>query len=131
MDKEQKDLLLLPASFRKIAFGIMILSVLYLLLREWQATDKSAIQTMATSGFLTSLLLLAITKSKIEDERMTKIRLKAFTGSFIYAVVIVITNPVVSFIFGDHYALDKRVTELLISMFFFYFIMIFILKKSQ
>jgi hypothetical protein len=75
--------------------------------------------------------LLALTRNKIEDELTLRIRLKAFAASFIYGVVIVIIEPLINLLFDGSFLSDKGVIELLISMFFFYFIMMFIMKKNR
>jgi|TARA_B110000093_G_C12862693_1_gene364163 hypothetical protein len=133
MNKIQQDLRLLPGHFKKVAFGIMLLSALLVVLYILKVLtiDKEIVETTAKSGFLISLLLLVITRNKIEDELTLRIRLKAFTASFIYGVVIVIVEPFINLLFGDSFLSDKGVTELLINMFFFYFIMMFLMKKNR
>ena len=133
MNKIQQDLRLLPGHFKKVAFGIMLLSALLVVLYILKVLtiDKEIVETTAKSGFLISLLLLVVTRNKIEDELTLRIRLKAFTASFIYGVVIVIVEPFINLLFGDSFLSDKGVTELLINMFFFYFIMMFLMKKNR
>ena len=133
MNKIQQDLRLLPRNFKKVAFGIMLISgllvVLYIL--KVLMIDKEIVKTIAKSGFLISLLLLVITRNKIEDELTLRIKLKALSASFIYGVVIVILEPFINLLFDGSFLQDKGVTELLISMFFFYFLMTFIMKKNR
>lgn len=135
MNKVQQDLRLLPLHFKKIAFAIMILSILFAIVSKSLpgalSIDKDIIMSFTKSGFLISLLILAITRNKIEDELTLKIRLKAFTASFIYGVVIVIIQPFFNSLFRSSFTFDKNATELLISMFFFYFIMAFLMKKNR
>lgn len=133
MNKIQKDLKLLPSNFKTIAFVLMFISILFITLSKSEVItiDKEMIKTISKSGFLISLLLLALTKSKIEDELTLKIRLKAFAASFIYGVVIVIVEPFVNLLFGDNFLSDMGVTELLITMFLYYFIMMFLMKKNR
>jgi|LGOV01.1.fsa_nt_gb hypothetical protein len=133
MNKIQQDLRLLPRHFKKVAFGIMLLSALLVVLSILQVLtiDKEIVKTIAKSGFLISLLLFVITRNKIEDELTLRIRLKAFAASFIYGVGIVIVEPFINLLFGDSFLSDKGVTELLISMFFFYFIMVFLMKRNR
>jgi hypothetical protein len=133
MNKIQQDLKLLPTNFKKVAFGIMLISALLVVLSisKLLPIDKEIIKTVAKSGFLISLLLLVITRNKIEDELTLRIRLKAFAASFIYGVGIVIIEPFINLLFGGSFLTEKGVTELLISMFLFYFIMIFIMKKNR
>ena len=133
MNKIQQDLKLLPTNFKKVAFGIMLISALLVVLSisKLLPIDKEIIKTVAKTGFLISLLLLVITRNKIEDELTLRIRLKAFAASFIYGVATVIVESFISLLFGNIFLTDKGVTELLISMFLFYFIMIFIMKKNR
>ncbi|MFA7115851.1 MAG: hypothetical protein WC140_01260 [Bacteroidales bacterium] len=133
MNKTQKDLRLLPTNFKKVAFGIMLLSALFVILYIFKiiTIDKDMVKTISKSGFLISLLLLVITRNKIEDELTLKIRLKAFSASSIYGVGVVILEPFINLLFDGSFLSDMGVTELLISMFFFYFIMMFIMKKNR
>lgn len=133
MNKIQKDLQLLPVYFKKIALGIIIASILFMVLSisKTLTFDKELIKIISKSSFLISLLLLALTRNKIEDELTLKIRLKAFAASFIYGVVIVIVEPFINLLFDGSFLSDKGVTELLMSMFFFYFLMMFIMKKNR
>ena len=135
MNKAQQDIRLLPLHFKKFALGIMLVSILILvaseLFSESIKIDKDIVKTISKSGFLISLLLFAITRSKIEDELTSRIRLKAFTASFIYGVVIVIIEPFINLLFINSFLSNKGVTELLTSMFFFYFLMTYIMKKNR
>ncbi len=133
MKTNQTDLKLLPGIFKKIAFGLMILSVIFLILNitKTLSFEKEAVKTITKSGFLVSLLLLAVTKNKIEDERTLKIRLKAFTASLIYGVILVVVDPIINFIFEDNFLSDKGAIDILITMFIFYFILVFLMKRKQ
>ncbi|MDD4149650.1 MAG: hypothetical protein PHE33_06440 [Bacteroidales bacterium] len=133
MNKTQKDLNLLPPVFKKIAYGIMFLTILFAILSivKVLAIDKHIAKTISMSFFLIALLLLAITRSKIEDELTLRIRLKAFAASFIYGVAFVIITPFINLLFDGSFLLDVGVEQLLISMFLFYFMMMFIMKRSR
>jgi hypothetical protein len=133
MNKTQKDLSLLPRNFRKIAFGIMVLCGLLVLLSilELHAIEKEIVASVAKSFFLIALLMLVLTRDKIEDELTIRIRLKSFAAAFIYGVVVLIVEPFINLLFGDSFLSDKGAMELLISMFFFYFIIRFIMKRNR
>ncbi|MDD2634494.1 MAG: hypothetical protein PHW82_03245 [Bacteroidales bacterium] len=133
MNKTQKDLKLLPPIFKKIAYGIMFLIILFVILSITKilAIDKQIAKTISMSFFLIALLLLAMTRSKIEDELTLRIRLKAFGASFLYGVVFVIITPFVNLFFDGSFLLDIGVEQLLISMFLFYFMMMFLMKRSR
>jgi len=133
MNKTQKDLNLLPPVFKKIAYGIVFLTILFAILSITKVLtiDKQIAKTISMSFFLIALLLLAITQSKMEDELTLRIRLKAFAASFIYGVAFVIITPFINLLFDGSFLLDMGVEQLLISMFLFYFMMMFIMKRSR
>jgi hypothetical protein len=133
MKRTQQDLRLLPTSFKKVALGIMLVTTLFVVLSMTKTLliDKEIVKDIAKSGFLVALLLLVMTRNKIEDELTLRIRLKAFSATFLYGVVIVILEPFINFLFGGSFLSDKGAAELLISMFFFYFIMVFLMKKNR
>ncbi len=133
MTKNKQDLLLLPISFKKVSFGIMTLCVLLVVLTisEILPIDKYLVKIISKTGILVSLLLLALTKNKIEDELTSRIRLKAFASSFIFGVGYVIVEPFVHLLFHDNFLSDKGVTELLITMFLFYFLTFYSMLKKR
>ncbi len=133
MKKNQQDLRLLPTNFKKVAFGIMVISALVVVMSMLKILpiEKEIVKTIAKSGILISLLILTITRNKEEDELTLRIRLKAFSASFLYGVVIVIIEPFISLLFDGNFLLDKGAAELLMSMFFFYFMMAFLMKKNR
>ncbi len=130
MNKIQQDLRLLPRYFNKIAIGLITLTILFLALYVLKVIniDKELVKTLSKIGILISLLLLVLTRSKIEDERMLRIRLKAFASAFVYGATFVIVELLIHLFFNVRFS---GVTELLINMFLFYFLMMFVLKKSS
>ena len=133
MTKNNQDLRLLPVPFRKVAFGIMIFSVLLIVLIKSKILpiDKDIVKTISQTGILVSLLLLTLTKNKIEDELTSRIRLKAFASSFIFGVGYVIVDPFVSLLFKDGFLSNRGVTEILITMFLFYFMTFYSMLKKR
>ena len=133
MNKIQQDLRLLPINFKKAAYGIMFLCALFTTLSMLKVLtiDKEIVKTISKSFFLISLLLLALTENKIEDELTLRIRLKAFAGSFIFGVGAVIAEPFINLLFDGDFSSDKGVTELMMTMFFFYFGMTYLMKKNR
>lgn len=133
MTKNQKDLRLLPIPFKKVAIGIMLFSVLIVVLSisKILPIDKDIVKVISKTGILVSLLLLALTKNKIEDELTSRIRLKAFASSFIFGVGYVIVESFVSLLFKDGFLSDKGATEILITMFLFYFMIFYSMLKKR
>ena len=133
MDKSQFELRLLPIYFKTVALGIMLVTFCFSLLSVFEIItfDKEVAKTISKSVFLIALLILAISKNKIEDELTLVIRLKAFTASFIFGVLIVIIDPIINLFFEGMLLLDKGVTELLIGMLLYYFFMFFLMKRNK
>lgn len=133
MNKTQKDLRLLPYRFKNVAYGLLLLSFLFILftLLDIVVIEKESAKTLASSGILLALLLLALTSDRIEDELTLRIRLKAFAASFIYGVGYVVVSPFVNLLFdGDFLYEDMGMEGLLFTMFLFYFGMFGLMKKN-
>lgn len=133
MNPNQQDLKLLPRYFNKIAWGLLAVPVLIMVLSKLEVftIDKEWGKVVTQNMILVSLLLFAMTKGKIEDELTMRIRLKAFAASFVFGVSMVIVSPVIDFLVSGDASSDLGTIQLLLSMFFFYFIMYFILKKQR
>jgi len=133
MNKIQTGSQLLPVYFKKIAFGIIITTVLFeaLSYSKILMIDKELLNTISRSGILISLLLLALTRSKIEDELTLNIRIRAFAGSFAFGVGILIVEPFVNLIFDGSFSSDIGSTQLIMTMLCFYFLMFFKMKKNR
>jgi hypothetical protein len=133
MNKTQNELRLLPRYFSKISFGMILATICFVLLTvsETITFDKEIAKTISKSLFLISLLIIALTKNKIEDELTIVIRLKALAASFIWGVLVVIIDSLINLISDGSFLSNKGVTELLLSMFLFYFLMVFIYKRNR
>ncbi len=133
MEKDQFRLRLLPVYFKKVGLVILTLSVLFFFLRvsDVITIDKKIALTISKTGILVSLLMLAQTKNKIEDELTMRIRILAFSSSFIFGVGIVIVEPFVNLFFQHGFLSGRGVTELLIAMFLFYFMTFHLMLKKR
>ena len=133
MNKNQKDLRLLPNYFKKIAWGLLaiILIIVVLKLSNVLQKDKELLINIIQSGVLLALLLLSITKDKIEDELTIKIRMGAFAGAFILGVGLFIAHHFVNLIFDGNFMSDIGVFQLLLTMFFFYFGIFYMAKMKH
>jgi len=92
----------LPNTFKKVGWVIVLLSLIVLLTRKFFLTDLTELSQIAKNLALLGLLIVIISKEKIEDELIRMIRGKAFTFAFIagvvYALVMPITDYVVDFV---------------------------------
>ncbi len=133
MQTNQKEINLLPNYFKKIAWGLLSVMLLIFVLSVLKVIDfdKDLLKQIIESGVLLSLLLLSITKDKIEDELTMKIRVGAFAGSFIFGVAFFIANHFVNLIFDGNFMADTGVFQLLLTMFFFYFGIFYVAKRRR
>ena len=124
MNKIQKDLNLLPRYWKKIAYWLLTISIIFAILTSSKilTIDKEIAKTISVIGVLISLLILALTKNKVEDELVSKIRLKAFALSFIFGVVWVTITPIMNILFEKNFLFDTYAPQLLITMLIFYFL---------
>ncbi len=133
MKKNQKDLLLLPYYFRGIAFGILTLSFTFvgLTLLDIISLGKEIESLIFQELFLVGLLLLVITKGRVEDELTLRLRLKSFAAAFIFGVVSVVVDPLTNLIFEGEFISTSKLPGLLVAMFVFYFIVFYTLKRKR
>lgn len=133
MNNLQQDLRLLPRSYKKVAWVILSLAVLLvvLVITNVLSIDKDIAKVALKIGVLISLLILALSKSKVEDELTSRIRLKAFSATFIFGVAVEIFHPFVNLLFGDGFVFEHGVTELLLQMFIFYFLFFHYLMRNR
>ncbi len=134
MNKTQNNLRLLPRRFKKLAYSLLALSILFITFSVTKviAIDDEIAKTIFRLGVLLSFLLLALTRDKIEDELTLVIRLKALASSFIFGVGYVVVSPFVSWLFdGEFIGEDFGIEGLLLTMFLFYFGMFGLMKRNR
>ena len=133
MKSIQKDLRLLPYTFKKMIYGFfgLIVIVTVLSITKILSIDKETIKLILKSALLIAFLLLALTEDREEDEMVSKIRLKAFAATFIYGVATLAIDPLINLIFESRFYSDKSANDLLIAMFIFYFLIFYFMKKKR
>jgi len=94
--------------------------------------EKELVKLITKNTLLISLLLLAITSNKVEDELTHKNRLKAFAGAFIFGVVFTIVSSTINYL-SPYFSSPSNTgtTYILIQMFFIYFISLYTMKKGK
>ena len=124
MEGNQFRLRLLPNYYKRIGYVILVLSVLFISLFKLKILiiDQEIVWVISNIGVLISLLILAITRNKIEDELTYRIRVQAIGRSFVFGVLYVIFNLFLKLQFPDHSVLDDGAVGILLLMFIFYFI---------
>jgi hypothetical protein len=87
----------LPNKFKKIGIGIIVFSIVAIITNKL-SIDNIDLTLTAKYGILLGLLVISISKEKIEDELITNLRMQSYAFSFIVGVVITLTNPLFSYI---------------------------------
>jgi len=102
LDSERKSLeklkkLQLPNYFKKIGYVLFILSFLVLITNQF-IIQQLTITILAKYGLLTGMLIYSVSKEKIEDELVIKLRMQSYTFAFIIAVIYTLIQPIVNYL---------------------------------
>ena len=84
----------LSNQFKKVGWIIFGIAFVALFL----TTKDTNLKLIAKYSILIGLLIVSISKEKIEDELVKNLRMHSFTFAFIFAVFIAITNPLFSYL---------------------------------
>ncbi|MGB1240910.1 MAG: hypothetical protein ACPG49_00205 [Chitinophagales bacterium] len=97
--KKLKDLTKyqLPNHFKAIGVGLTIISFAALFLNKF-AFNLPEFRLMAKYGMLIGLLLVSISKEKIEDERIGQLRMQSYAFAFIAGVLHALVLPFMDFL---------------------------------
>lgn len=87
----------LPHYFKKIGIGIFILSFLGIMSKLFIDGDSTLINEISKKGLLIGMLLISISKEKIEDELTIKLRAQSYTIAFIIGVIYALVMPYVEY----------------------------------
>jgi len=84
----------LSNKFKKIGIGIIIISVVAFIVNKL-SIENINLKLTSKYGILIGLLLISISKEKIEDELIKSLRMQSYTFAFIAGVIItLLTNPI-------------------------------------
>jgi hypothetical protein len=87
----------LPNYFKKIGIGIFILSFLGIMSKLIITGDSELINEISKKGFLIGMLLISISKEKIEDEFTIKLRAQSYSMAFVIGVIYALLMPYVEY----------------------------------
>ncbi|EAR11888.1 hypothetical protein PI23P_11162 [Polaribacter irgensii 23-P] len=88
----------LSNKFKKIGIGIIIISVIAFIVNKL-SIENIDLKLTSKYGILIGLLLVSISKEKIEDELIKSLRMQSYTFAFIAGVIItLLTNPIFNYI---------------------------------
>lgn len=120
---EKMNKFLLPNTFKTIGyyftfgvFGLMILKI-FIDEPEW-------VKPLLRKGLLLGMLLISISKDKIEDEFIETLRSQSYRLAFILAVIYSLVQPVINYLVG--LVIDKNETFNDFSYFEVLFFMLFV-----
>lgn len=128
----------LPNKFKAIGVGIFIISLLFILVIPFILENyekNNLLDRVAKSVLLFGLLVISISKEKIEDELIITLRMKsynyAFIGGVIYTLIMSSVNYFIVYINSSTRKIegtsDFIVLALLLTMQIYYF---WVLKRS-
>ncbi|MDN3594937.1 hypothetical protein [Zunongwangia endophytica] len=125
------DLKLLPHKFKIFGYSILVISIVFFLLNIFDILfiEKELAKNIFWNTLLVALLILAVSKESIEDERTLKLRIIAFASTFLYGVGFIIISPFVNIIFEGRWENDIQAHQLLFTMFLWYFGIFFYTRK--
>jgi len=116
----------LPNYFIRIGIAIVILFIMFfvsgMVFEKSIAIHKEIIASIGLDGIILGLLLVCLSKSKIEDELIHLLRLKAFARAFIFGAAYVFAVTISTLIMKDELPITPHsliIVELL--MFILYF----------
>lgn len=127
----------LPPSYKKVGIAIVALGILFLFTRKFFDIEVSeTAKFIIKRAVLVGLLIIAISKEKIEDEMIQTLRGQAFTLAFVIGVIYTLIQPLINYvafiIFKDKYELedlgDFQVLWFLLTIYLLFFHM---LKKRR
>lgn len=105
LQKWQK--LKLPNYYKKIGIGLFILFFLSLSVVKFFTTDIDVLRPLLQKGLLVSLLLISISKDKIEDELTLKLRAQSYSIAFVVGVLYALVQPWVEFLLASLLSSEK------------------------
>ncbi|MDH5412645.1 MAG: hypothetical protein OEW87_00780 [Flavobacteriaceae bacterium] len=124
LKKIQNYQYLLPNYFKKVGIGLLILSLITLISRKYLFDDGEMLRQIAKKGMLLSLLLITISKEKIEDELIIKLRGQAFAFAFVAGVIYTLIQPIINYIVALVIRPEKAVFDGLEDFIILWFMMV-------
>ena len=127
----------LSNSFKEVGWAIVILSFIVFLIRKFYFEDLEIVKSLAENAMLIGFLIVVISKEKIEDELISKIRGQAFSFAFIagvvYSIVMPFTNYAMDFIINTKEAVYSDLGDFIIIWFMMvvYLAFFMVLKRTR
>ena len=101
----------LPNSFKKVGIAIFLLSFVVLTIIKFADNEPLWLRPALKQAMLVGLLMISISREKIEDELIQILRSKSYALAFIIGVIYImlqpLTNELINFILGTAEAPDN------------------------
>jgi len=97
LKKIQNYQYLLPNHYKKVGIALLFASLTALIARKYLFEDVDIVQEIGRKGMLLALLLITLSKEKIEDELIIKLRGQAFAAAFIAGVIYTLVQPLINY----------------------------------
>lgn len=101
----------LPNSFKKVGIAIFLLSFVALTIIKFADNEPLWLRPALKQAMLVGLLMISISREKIEDELIQILRSKSYALAFIIGVIYImlqpLTNELINFILGTAEAPDN------------------------
>ncbi len=91
--KKLENLKLLPNRVKTIGINLLILSVILLFAGKFLFTEYHTVRLVIKNLILISLLLISVSRNKIEDERTLRLRVQSYAFAFITGVLYAMVQP--------------------------------------
>ncbi|RMA64426.1 hypothetical protein [Ulvibacter antarcticus] len=101
----------LPNVYKKIGWVLFFITFATILSTKFFEGDLEVLKIVLRKIMLVTLLIVVLSKEKIEDEMITNFRAKSFSVAFIVGVFYVLLQPVVNFIVALILSEDKPIFE--------------------
>ena len=122
---------LLPHYFTKIAFGILLVSIVggftTMIFTDWDTTAKEVMY----AGCILSFLIFALTSDKFEDEYSMHLRLKTYACCFAIPFVYIIIDPIINLIAEGEFLASVSAHDIVMQMIIMYFIVRYTLNRQD
>lgn len=87
----------LPHTYKKIGIIVAVCSFAAMFVNKF-TFDEMTYRTIAKYSLLVSMLIVSISKEKIEDEFIIKMRMESYTFAFVMGIAYVLLLPFVDFL---------------------------------
>lgn len=87
----------LPHIYKKVGIAVFSASMLLLISTKFFDGETEFFKSALRQIIIASMLVVAISKEKFEDEMIMKIRLRAFSISFIWTVIYALVQPYINY----------------------------------